>query len=871
MFAKLTLRLRSLLRARAVDEELDAEVRFHVEQQTEELVKQGMTRGEAEAAARRQFGNVTLHKEECRDTRKWGWLEGLAQDLRQGLRTLRRTPGFTVVSVLTLAFGIGATSAMYSVVDQALLHPITVPDEHGLIWLQEFSKDHAESSSNPPRLADWQTARSFSAVAGMYFDGEVWASPAGPTRLSAVCFFGDLRGVLRPELQMGRDFTAAEERGEGAPVALLTGRAFREKFGSNAAILNQAIRLSGHVYQVIGVLSAKLDYPEDADLWIPAWVQRPTRRAGFLSVVGRLAPGASVRQAQAEVDVICGRLGRQYPDTDGGRSARISRLSDYVSEAGRHSLLLLAGAVGGVFLIGCLNIAGLLLARGLARRREAAIRVSVGAGYGRLARLFFAESLLLSLAGCAAGLLLAVAGIGVLKAALPPYVAHLDAMTINLKVVGCGVLLSLLGTLLFGGLPAWQFARSGQTVALKDGGAGASSKSRLRSGLIVAEVALSVVLLTAAALLANSFLKVLNRPLGFNTAHAYSFGVNLPWDVNPRLIESLAAETIARMDILPGTIACGVVDRLPLQGGAQTTALVVRGKTLDPLLVEKEFGFRTASNGYFAAAGIPVMAGQVYRDWQGGKGVQETVISQRLAEALFPGEDPIGHEVAERPRTNGAAKEPEWYRIVGVVGAVPREADVTEPAAEMYVPWGATYWPTLSFVVRTERPISEISRYVHERVQTLSTDQIFSPVTTLEERNAETRAVPRTATLLVGSFAVVALALSALGVFGLMAHETNRRTQEIGVRLALGARPESIAWDAVWRSVKLVVMGMVVGLSGAWYASELVKSLLFETAPHDLSSYLIAGGVLLVAGVLAGMGPALRAARIDPIQALRHE
>ncbi len=529
-------------------------------------------------------------------------------------------------------------------------------------------------------------------------------------------------------------------------------------------------------------------------------------------------------------------------------------------------MLLLAGAVGGVFLIGCLNIAGLLLARGLARRREAAIRVSVGAGYGRLARLFFAESLLLSMAGCMGGLLLAGAGIGVLKAALPPYVAHLDAMTINLKVVGCGVVLSLLGTLLFGGLPAWQFARSGQTVALKDGAAGASSRSRLRSVLIVAEVAISVVLLTTAALLSNSFLKVLNRPLGFNTAHAYSFGVNLPWDVNPRLIESLAAETIQRMDALPGTIACGVVDRLPLQGGAQTNALVVRGKTLDRLLAEKEFGFRTASSGFFAAAGIPVMAGEVYRE-----GTRETVISQRLAEVLFPGEDPIGHEVAERPRTNGAAKEPEWFRIVGVVGAVPREADVTEPAAEMYVPWGATYWPMLSFVVRTERPLSEVARYVHEHVQTLSTDQIFSTVTTLEDRNAETRAVPRTATLLVGSFAAVALALSALGIFGLMAHETNRRTQEIGVRLALGARPERIAWDAVLRSVKLVAVGMAVGLCGAWYASELVKSLLFETAAHDLSSYGIAAGVLLVAGVLAGMGPAIRAAQIDPIRALRHE
>jgi putative ABC transport system permease protein len=871
----LFLRLRSLFRKAAVDRDLDNETRHHLEMQIEELVRRGVPEHQAAIAARRQFGNVTLHKEECRDTRNLAWFENLLQDFRHGFRTLRRSRGFTAIAILTLALGIGATTALFSVLDAALLHPLTAYQPDRLIWLQEFSAEHNESGGNPPRLADWQKAHSFMAVGGFYSESAMWASADGPLQLIVLRTLGDLGSALQVKTQLGRSFTPGEERGEGQPIALLTDRAFRQRFHSNPNILNQTIRVSGAAYQVIGILNSELDYPEDVDLWTPAppGLEKTSRAAGFLDVVARLRPDISQNQAQAEINVLITRLAEQYPATDHGRSARIIPLASHISETVRKPLLLLFGAVAGVLLIGCLNIAGLLLARGLARRREAAIRVSVGAGYGRLVRLFFAESLIIAGAGCIFGLLLALLGVDLLKLVLPADVPHLAAVSLNVPVALCGVLLSLLAAVVFGGLPAWQFAAGAQNAALKDGSAASvgAKRSRLRNALVIAEVAFSMVLLVVAALLANSFLKMRSRPAGFNAAQAYSFALNLPWDSDPRAINSASAETLNRLDAFPGAIAHGAVDRLPLHGGSQTRYLLVRGKTLPPRLAEKEFGFRTASAGFFPASGIPLVAGALYRDWQAGKGTREAVISQRLADALFPGEDPIGHEIADSPRGNGALPEPKWFRIVGVIGSVASHPADAEPAAELYVPWGATYWPMMNFVVRTNRPVADVSRYLHDQIQTAMAGQIFSPVASLEQRTAETRTAPRTAASLVGGFALAALMLSALGIFGLMAHETTRRTQEIGVRLALGAESSSIAFDSIMRGVKLAAVGLALGLGGAWFASRLLENLLFGVAPHDAPSYAIAAVVLLAAATLASLFPALRAARIDPIQALRHE
>jgi putative ABC transport system permease protein len=812
------------------------------------------------------FPFLSTHRREARNL---AWLENIAQDFSHSFRALQRNPGFTAVSVLILALGIGATTALFSVLDAALLHPLSAREPDRLVWLQEFSKGRDDSGSNPARLADWQAARSFTAAAGFYSEGAVWLSPNGPLQLQVLRTVGNMSGVLAVKLQLGRGFTAAEIRGEGQPVALLTAAAFSRRFQANPAVVHQTLRLAGTAYQVVGVLSPEVDYPEEMDVWAPAprEIQKTSRAAGFLGIVARLAPGVSVTRAQAEIDVLSAHLAAQYPATDRDRSASLTPLVDHVAEGVRKPLLVLFGAVASVLAIGCLNIAGLLLARGLARRREAAIRVSVGAGYARLVRLFFAESLLLAGAGGVLGLLLAFQGVALLKFVLPPEVPHLAAVSVNVRVALCGLGLSVLAALVFGALPAWQFAAGAQSVALKNGGGSVGvRKSGLRAFLVIAEVAFSVVLLVTAALLAGSFLKMRSKPAGFNSAHAYAFTLELPWDTDMSVLNSTAADTLLRLNAFPGTISSGVVDRLPLHGGAQSNRFLVRGQTFAPSLAEKEFGFRTASPGFFAAAGIPVMAGSLYRDWQGIKGAREALISQRLAGILFPGQDPVGHEIAPA----GPARDLHWFRIVGVVGSVAALPADSEPAAEIFVPWGATYWPLMNFVIRTERPLADISRYVHDQIQNANSSQIFSPVATLDERTAETRSAPRTAAFLVGGFAVVALALAALGIFGLMSHETTRRTQEIGVRLALGADRNRIAADALMRGIKLAATGLAVGLAGAWYTSRLLESLLFGIEPHDALPYVVAAAMLLATALFASLLPAWRAARIDPIQALRH-
>ncbi len=863
---KLWQKLRSMARRNAMERDLEDEIRFHLAQQAEEFEKRGVSDEQSADAARLRFGNVTFHKEQCRDTWSVAWIEALAQDLRFAWRTLRRRPGFATVAVLTLSLGIGATTAMVSVLEHTVLHPVVARDPARIVWLQESSKAHEESGSNPARLSNWQAAHSFSAVTGTYSEDLAWASPDGPVALSTLRFYGDLAGVLQPTFALGRGFTAAESRGAQQTVAVLTHKAFVERFHSDAAILNHVIRLAGVDYQVIGVLSPELNFPEDVDVWTPALLPVPSRVAGFLDVAARLAPGVTCQEAQAEVNLIATQLGREYAATDAGRSARLTLLPEYVGNAARKPMLVLFGAVASIFLIGCLNVAGLLLARGLARRREAAIRVSLGAGYARLVRMFLAESLLLAGSGCLGGLALAFASIDVLKSNLPGYVPNLQSIQIDAPTVLGGVVCSLLAALIFGAVPAWQFWRDGQAGALKQGGAGTSGISaggRLRSGLVAGEVALAVTLLVTAALLSSSFVRMVNRPLGFNPLQSFTFRVNLPWDVAPSEIASLSSRVLDRLQAMPGTEAYGVVDRIPLHGGSQTSALIVRDKALTPTLADLEFRWRTASAGSFAALGIPLRTGRMYR------GLQEAVISDRLAAILFPGEDPIGHEIAERSSKKDV--KPEWFRVVGVVGSMPFTAVNHEPEAEMYIPWGATYWPIMNFVMRSNRQLKDVSRFVRSEVQKLSPDQPFSEVSPLENRIAETRSPARAATLLLAGFAVVGLSLSALGIFGLMAHEAQRRKQEFGVRLALGAQRRAIAFDSLQRGLKPALVGMALGLAGAWFASALVKSLLFEVTPHDAASYAIAAALLLAAAIIACLAPAVEAARVNPIEALREE
>ncbi len=794
-------------------------------------------------------------------------LENIFQDLKSGYRSLKRSPLFAATVVAILALGIGATSALFAVVDTALLRPLPGRAPDRLVWLQEYNPQHQESAGNPSRFADWQRLHSFSAICGIYSDRVIYQSETGPVRLRILHTIGDAYQTLAPTLLMGRPFLQAENRGEGQPVLLLTSSAWRHHFASDPNILNRTLRLGEIEYQIAGIADA--GFPEDVDAWTPLTgdLLRTSRQAGFLSAIGRLAPGATLPGAQAEINVMASQLGTLYPATDQGRSASLLNLQEYVTHEAQRPLLTLLAAAGAVLLIACVNIAGLLIARGLARQREAAIRIAVGAGFARLARQFFAESLLLAAAGCAAGLFVASLGISILKVALPQDIPHLATVTLDGRVLACALAVAAFSAILFGGLPAWQFALQGQSSALKSGGRGTtdSGRSRVRASLVVVEVALSLVLLVTAGLLASSFFQIRNQPTGFSSASVYSFEVPFAWDTDPASLNTFANGALLRLTTSPGVVAAGVVDQLPLHGGSQTPHLLVQGVDLDPSLAGKEFSWRTASAGYFSAAGVPLKTGSLYRDWIGGKGDKDAVITDRLAAVLFPNGNALGHYIAE------AGKTPHWFRIIGVVGSVRLKPSDTDTEAGVYVPYGATYWPEMKFVVKSTRDLAEFSRLVRNHVQPLTNAQMMENINTLEALTAETRSSERVRTILLACFAGAALALSAIGLFGTLSQEVARRTQDYGVRLALGAEPVSIAWSAVRSALLLSVAGVVIGIVVCIWTGQFLQGLLFGIEPWDARAYTAAVGVLLLTAVLSALIPAIRAARIDPISALRHE
>ena len=807
------------------------------------------------------------------------WLETLGQDFKGAYRSLSHSRFFAATVMATLALGIGATSALFAVVDSALLRPLAGRNSERLVWLQEFNPQHQESGGTPSRFADWKHAVSFTAACGFYSDRAIFQSERGPVDFRLLHTIGEPYGTLAPALLMGRAFTPAENQAQRPAVALITENAWHEYLASDPKVLGRTLRLGTFEYQIVGVMDSAAargsQFPEHVDIWMPMGTDlaHTSRQAGFLGQVARLAPGVSIEQAQAEISLIAGLLSKEYPATDKDRSAALTLLREHVSYEVQRPLLTLMAAAGAVLLIACVNIAGLLIARGLARQREAAIRIAVGAGFLRLARLFFAESLLLAAAGCGLGLLVAESGIAILKQVLPSDVPHLAAVSLDWRVVGYAVAVSAAAALIFGGIPSWQFAAGGQLPALKSGGRGTTdqSRNRLRGGLVIVEVALSLVLLVTAGLLTNTFFNMRNLAAGFNPTSVYSFAVPFSWDSRPSELNRFAGGALARLTSSPGVLAAGVVDQLPLHGGSQSGRLLIQGVDLDPLVADQEFSWRTASAGYFTTIGMSLKSGSFYRDWTGGQGLREVVITERLASALFQNGDALGHSIAEAPRGKDVKQTPDWFRIVGVVGGTRLNPSDTLSEASVYVPWGATYWPSMNFVVKSTRDLTEFTRLVRNHVQPLTDAQIVEKIDTLESLTAETRSDQRVRTIMLGAFAIAALALSTIGLFGTLSHEVTRRTQDYGVRLALGAEPVSIAWMAVKSALVLTSVGLIIGVGACVWTSQLLRGLLFGVEPWDLSPYALAMGILLTTAVLAALFPAIRAARIEPISALRHE
>ncbi|MDX2149719.1 MAG: ABC transporter permease [Bryobacteraceae bacterium] len=792
------------------------------------------------------------------------------QDLKQSFRTLLKTPGFTAVAILSLAMGIGLTTALFSLVDAVLLRPLPFPEAQQLMWLDE-SREGKPSGGNPQRLHDWQQASSLHAAGGFYGEGAVLLGQGDPVRLQVLRTMGPVLDVLGVRPVLGRGPTIAEQNGEGEAVALLSHATWLRRFNGNPQILAQSLNLGGTLVRVIGILPPDATYPEDVDVWTaaPREIQQTQRSAGFLAQVARLKAGVSLQQAQSELRAMQGRLALQYADTDKGRDVRLTPLLDHITEETRPALLLLFGTVAAVLLVACVNIAGLMLARGMARRREVGVRLALGASRWRVASLFLSESVVVSIAGGALGLLVAAYALAGLKLVLPAEVPRLTTAQIDWRVAGFALLLAVLTSLLSGFIPALHLSRQTVAGSVRQGGAANSGavrgQGRLGSLLVVAQVAVTAVLMVGAGLLASSFLKLRQAPLGFQPENVLTFQVKLPWGAKEPEIQRVARETLARVGSLPGVRAAGAVDRLPLNGGTQSGQVQVNGADLSPALQQVEAGWRTATDGYFAAAGIAVAAGDL-REFRG----RSALVNQTFARTFFGEANPIGREIASAPRRPRPGQKVSWFRIVGVVADI--RANPTErPMAEAYVPWTETYWPLLAFAVRSDVDAGTLAAAVRRAVKEVDPNQVVEDVKPLETYVAEASSSARVRAGLMGSFSLFGLLLAAIGLYGLLATEVTRRIPEYGVRLALGALPSSLSAAAMRRGLRLAGFGLAFGVALAVALSRVVQGLLFGVDPQDPVTIAAAAVLLLMVAAVACWLPARRAAKVDPIIALRHE
>ncbi len=865
-----TDRLLNTLWGRGTNHEQIAEEQlFHVAERTRENITRGMTPVDARQDAELRFGNRTLLREETHDADVLQWAAALLRDIRIAVRGLSRRKGLAATVILSLAIGIGANSAIFSVVDAVLVKPLELPHPDRLIAINEARNGHS-TNGNPQRLADWsKQVPGLAAAAGFYSEGVILTGEGDPVRLEGIATVGSILDVLGIQPNPGRNFTATELRSEGQRVVLLSERAWRTRFAADPKMIGRALRLKGESYVVIGIMPAGVGYFDTFDVLAPAPpdVQNASRKAGFLKLIARMKPGALEDAVQAQLNTVALHLARQYPDSDKGIGARLAGLQqDRVGES-RLPLLILLGAVLLVLCIACVNIGTLLLTRAAERQRESAIRVSLGAGTGSLVRLYLVESVLLALAGGAAGLLLASAILTTLIQLLPQDTPRLAGVHLDLRVIGFAIALSLLCGFLFGVGPAWQAARNAR---IRDGVRSTASTRSVwtRRMLVAAQVTLSVVLLFGVGLLAKSFLLMRSAPLGFQQPSSLlTVKVYFSWETPQAKLNTFYSQAMDKFSAIPGVRSVGVADRLPLDGGSQSGPITIQGRTLSPELEQKPVSRRAASAGYFSAIGTPLKQGRFLHERATQQGPREAVINETLAHEYFPQGDAIGQRVA----LDSKSDKPVWFEIVGITGDVRQTAAQTQAPADVFILPRDTYWPYANFVLRAEGDPRSLIAAVRDAVREIDPNQPIREIATMQDLIDASSADVRVRVWLLSAFAGIALLLAAIGLYGVLASDVAQRKREIGVRLALGAEPNQLLRNIVRRGLAVTLIGLAAGLCGAIALSRFLATLLFGVAPLDTTVLIGVAIVMMTVAVIASWIPGRRAARVDPMLALRHE
>jgi predicted permease len=875
MLGRIKMALRALLRRSRAERELDEELRHHIERQTEQNMRLGMSPEEARSAARKAFGGVEQAKEWSRDARGLRWLEELWQDLRYGGRMLRRKPGFTAVAMISLALGIGANSTVFTFINAILIRPLPYPDPERLVNIWE----RAPGSTNvnpvlPLNFIEWrERARSFEAITLTQSFPVNATMEEGAEQLTHLWTTSEFFHVFGVAPALGRAFTPEEAKvGGDRGVAIISHDLWQRRFASDPGVIGKTILLSfgKQTRTVIGVMPAGFRMASLApDVYTPMPLDRSNPQSiGGRSFIcyGRLKPNVDLASAQAEMSVIANQLSNQYP-ADKGWGVAVFGLHQYLVKDARSILPILMGVVAIVLLIACANLAGLLMTNGVSRRNELAIRSALGASRFRIVRQLVVESFLLSALGGAAGLLLGVWGTRLLLLIAKDAVTfgRMDEVGPDLNVLGFTLGISVLTALLFGLLPAWHISRMDVQTVLKGYGRGAAgdrSHNRSRNVLIVGEIALAVILLVGAGLLLRSFSHLLQVPLGFQPEQVLTMRLFLSGNDEGRA--GLAEQISQKVGELPNVRAAGIIHMLPTSGLNSGTGFYFEGQPEPEPAKRLSTEFSVISHGYFAAMGIPLLQGRLFGPQDRRGGPRAVIVNQAFLKRYFPQGEALGRRIIV-VTSNKAPTE-----IVGVVGDVRYNRMAAEPKPTVFLLHSQTPRYISYLVVRATADPMTLTTAIRRKIQEIDKSQAVAAIKTMEEYLGESVAQPRLYAILLGVFGGLALLLSAIGLYGLMAYTVSQRTHEIGIRMALGGQRRDIFRLVVGRGLMLALVGMSVGVAGALALTRMLTGLLFGVKPTDPITFAGVLSLLVLVSLLACYLPARRATKVDPMIALRN-
>jgi len=879
MLSDIHIRFRSLFRLRKVEQELDEEFLFHLEQQAEKYVRAGMNHQEALRRARIEFGGLDQVKEVCREARGIMFVATLGQDLRYAVRILRKSPGFTAVVVLILALGIGANTAIFTLVDTVLLRPLPYKDASRLVWATErFPSDSGFANVVSPDFMAWKDLNHvFEQVGASGGAGDSNLTGAGQAvRVSVTNVTTNYFPMLGVRPLLGRTFLASEGKLGSDHVALLSESLWRNQFGGDPHILGRAIHLDGSAYTVVGVMPVNLRYPS-ADVWTPFALNEErfsahSPRWAILAVVGRLKPDIGIAQAQSDLQVITEQVGKDYPPQASRFRANVRveviPLHEMLVQHVRSLLLILMGAVVLVLVIACLNVANLLLSRAVARGKEMSVRAALGAQRSRLVRQLLTEGFLLAAAGGIFGFLLGLLTTRIVAQLIPSNFP--TAIQLDLRVFAFTVSVAVFAVLAFGLVPALVASRTDVSEALNERGLrvrSTRSTHNLRAVIATGEIALALILLIAAGLVVRSFLSLADVKLGFD-AHGLLIGTaQRPWSSSEHASEAYAAffqSTLARVQHLPGVVDAALVSQYPFGTPHNgTTLLNVQGRgEIHPAQVVK---ITSISPDYFRVMRIRLLKGRMFAGPDAAGAQPVAIITDSLARTLFHERDPLGQHISLTTTPKS------WMEVVGVVSDTRNGTMEDEPGPELFVPYLQQPSFVMTYVVRTGLNPDLLAGALRKAVQDVDKNQPVFGVQPMDGVIANLLAPRKFRTMLLGLFALLALVLVAVGIFGVISCSVAQRTHEIGIRMALGAPREDVSRMIVAQGLRLTLIGVAVGIAGALAVTRLLSGLLYSVKPTDPLTFTGVTFILTAVALLASYIPARRATKVDPIIALRCE